>query len=39
MADLTINSKLPMNSGFEIPILGYGVGGWLIPFEGITDSR
>lgn len=25
MVDLTINSKLRMNSGFEIPILGYGV--------------
>ena len=25
MADLTINSKLRMNSGYEIPRLGYGV--------------
>jgi hypothetical protein len=25
MATLTINSKLRMNSGYEIPILGYGV--------------
>jgi hypothetical protein len=25
MANLTINSKLRMNSGYEIPILGYGV--------------
>jgi hypothetical protein len=24
--DLAINSKLRMNSGYEIPILGYGVG-------------
>jgi len=28
MADLTINSKLRMNSGFEIPVLGYGVSDW-----------
>lgn len=26
MTDLTINSKLRMNSGYDIPILGYGVG-------------
>lgn len=26
MAPLTVNSKLRMNSGYEIPILGYGVG-------------
>jgi hypothetical protein len=37
MTDLTINSKLRMNSGYDIPILGYGVGmlsmfrfSWLI---------
>lgn len=26
MTDYTFNSKLRMNSGYEIPILGYGVG-------------
>jgi hypothetical protein len=25
MADLTINSKVPMNSGYDIPVLSYGV--------------
>jgi hypothetical protein len=29
MASFTINSKLRMNSGFDIPLLGYGVGALL----------
>jgi diketogulonate reductase-like aldo/keto reductase len=29
MASLDINSKLRMNSGYEIPILGYGVSARL----------
>jgi len=37
MADLTINSKLRMNSGFEIPVLGYGVGGQLISLTEFAD--
>jgi hypothetical protein len=37
MADLTINSKLRMNSGFEIPVLGYGVGGQLISLIEFAD--
>jgi hypothetical protein len=23
--NLTVNAKLPMNSGYDIPVLGYGV--------------
>ncbi|KAL3422053.1 aldo-keto reductase [Phlyctema vagabunda] len=33
MANLTIKSKVRMNSGYEIPVLGYGVGG-SIRWEG-----
>lgn len=29
MENLAIKSKLRMNSGYDIPILGYGVGGPL----------
>jgi hypothetical protein len=33
MANLTLNSKLRLNSGHEIPILGLGVGGSCMQFE------
>ncbi|TAQ84936.1 hypothetical protein B7494_g6742 [Chlorociboria aeruginascens] len=43
MASLTINSKFRMNSGYEIPILGYGVyqtkGAWKALVEAQEEGK
>jgi hypothetical protein len=37
MSKLTINSTLRMNSGYEIPMLGYGI--YLPPYPYHRDSN
>ena len=35
MAGLDVNSKVRMNSGYEMPVLGYGVGLWSQIIDGM----
>lgn len=39
MAGLTINSKLKMNSGYEIPILGYGVSHSVLHTQNYAENQ
>ena len=38
MSKLTINSKIRMNSGYDIPILGYGVSRLTFPLKHIPSN-